>query len=72
MNDDLGYEIIESVLADRECDELLAVLTSETLARSRAGARHLLSIDAVNALANDARLTTLATRVPFRATLFDK
>src|SRR4029077_20566732 len=76
--EELGYEVIESVLAESECEELLASLRSLKSARSRAGARHLLSVARVNRLANDSRLIALAARmlggigIPFRVTLFDK
>jgi hypothetical protein len=49
-----------------------------SLARTRAGARHVLAIPAVRDMANDQRLLDLAARglgsapIPFRATLFDK
>lgn len=75
---ELGYEVVESVLSHGECDGLLASLLSLTSARSRAGARHLLAVPTVNRLANDSRLVAAATRmlggigIPFRVTLFDK
>jgi hypothetical protein len=75
---DAGCWIEEGVLSDRECDELLLALDTESIGRSRAGARHLMSHPAVAALADDDRLLTIACRalgtqaVPFRATLFEK
>jgi ectoine hydroxylase-related dioxygenase (phytanoyl-CoA dioxygenase family) len=73
-----GFAIFDEILMPRECDELLAALSQSDSLRSRAGARHLLSIPAVAQLAGDSRLSTLASdvlgsdAVPFRVTLFDK
>jgi hypothetical protein len=58
----------------------LAALAAEAprLPRSRAGARHVLDVPAVSALACDARMLAAAGQwldghaIPFRATLFDK
>jgi hypothetical protein len=54
-------------------------LTSElSCKRSRAGARHLLSVPVMRNLAEDSRLLEIVrtvlgpTAIPFRATLFDK
>src|SRR5262249_2931219 len=53
-------------------------LSAETVVRSRAGARHLMSNPSVAALANGVRLIELAREwlgpvaIPFRATLFEK
>jgi ectoine hydroxylase-related dioxygenase (phytanoyl-CoA dioxygenase family) len=75
---DSGYQIIRGVLSPGEIDCLLAALSAAHHARSRAGARHLMSSAAVAEVANDPRLLALArkilgpTVVPFRATLFDK
>jgi hypothetical protein len=71
-----GFSVHEGVLAPRACAALLRSLAR--VPSSRAGARHLLRIPAVAALANRAPLLDLAKRwvgegaVPFRATLFDK
>ena len=76
MND--GFAIVRGVFDGGELDVIARELGGETLRRSRAGARHLLSIPAVGALARDSRLMTLAGDVlgcepiPFGATLFDK
>lgn len=73
-----GFAIVPGVLGGREVDAIACDLGSETLQRSRAGARHLLSIPAVAALAKNPRLMQLAKSVlgceplPFGATLFDK
>jgi hypothetical protein len=75
--DDAGYSIEEGVLSGAECDRLLAGL-EENVTRSRAGARHLMSLSAVAKLARDERLLSHARSalggqaVPFRATLFEK
>lgn len=75
---DLGYVIAPECLSSQECDLLLEALSVGSIARSRAGARHLMSVPAVAALANDARLTERAREwlgspaIPFRATLFEK
>ena len=53
-------------------------LAAEHLQRSRAGARHILCLNAVADLPNDPRLVHLASRwlhaiaIPFKATLFEK
>lgn len=75
---ELGYDVVRPVLSGVECDDLLAALESSMLVRSRAGARHLLAVRSISEMANDHRLTTLASEAlgqaarPFRATLFDK
>ena len=73
-----GYAVIPNVLSASEISRLADVLSAVELPRSRAGARHLLRIPAVAALASDPKLLEIARRVlgdgafPFRATLFDK
>jgi hypothetical protein len=73
-----GFAVVSSVFEAGELDRLAKVLEGASLQRSRAGARHLLSVPAVAALAQDSRLTELAAQVlgcgpvPFGATLFDK
>lgn len=75
---ELGYDVVTSVTSESECDDLLTALESSMLVRSRAGARHLLSVQAISEMANDCRLTTMASEGlshaarPFRVTLFDK
>lgn len=75
---DDGFAVIPDVLSSDEADVLGRALMSETLSRSRAGARHLLAVPAVKALATDPRLMQLAAHVlgceplAFGATLFDK
>jgi ectoine hydroxylase-related dioxygenase (phytanoyl-CoA dioxygenase family) len=57
---------------------ILGALDEAELARTKAGARHVLAIAAVRALASDSRLLSIASRyvgvkaTPYRATLFDK
>jgi ectoine hydroxylase-related dioxygenase (phytanoyl-CoA dioxygenase family) len=61
-----------------EVDAISAGLGAVALQRSRAGARHLMTIPAIAAVARDPRLMRLAAEVlggdpvPFGATLFDK
>jgi hypothetical protein len=75
---DSGFAIVPGVFDSREVDAILRELEGETLRRSRAGARHLISVPVIAALARDPRLISLAARtldsepVPFGATLFDK
>src|SRR5215475_15816166 len=76
--DSPGFWIEDNVLSDRECDDLIEAAPLGLRGRSRAGARHLMSIPAIEAAAKDERMIRIATRalgdcaVPFRATLFDK
>lgn len=73
-----GFWTEDNVLSDRECDDLIEAAPPSLQGRSRAGARHLMSIPAIGAAAKDERLLRIARRglgdgaVPFRATLFDK
>ncbi len=73
-----GYRIIPSVLTTGECDRLITRLSGTDVIRSRAGARHLMSVPDVANLARDQRLLditfgALGTQsVAFRATLFEK
>jgi hypothetical protein len=61
-----------------ECDHLIARLSETDMARSRAGARHLLSIPEVEQVARDPRMVDIIRDalglepIPFRATLFEK
>jgi ectoine hydroxylase-related dioxygenase (phytanoyl-CoA dioxygenase family) len=73
-----GFAIASGVFAAAEIDGLTRELAVYPIQRSRAGARHLLSVPAVAAVAHDSRLISLAAEllgrepVPFSATLFDK
>jgi ectoine hydroxylase-related dioxygenase (phytanoyl-CoA dioxygenase family) len=75
---DSGYSIERSVLSSQDCDDLIAALSNPAIRVGRAGARHLMSISEVTALATDARLLAIARSwlgegaIPFRATLFEK
>ena len=73
-----GYQIVPHVLANEECDQLIGRLSAADVVRSRAGARHLLSIPEIGNVATDPRIVDSIrdalglTPVPFRATLFEK
>jgi ectoine hydroxylase-related dioxygenase (phytanoyl-CoA dioxygenase family) len=73
-----GFWIEDTILSDRECDDLIEAARQSLQGRARAGARHLMSVPAIGAAAKDERLLRIARRalgegaVPFRATLFDK
>src|SRR4029453_11651315 len=73
-----GYEIIETLLAPEEMAPVEEALRDHRPGHGRAGARRLLSIPAVRALATGDNLSRLASRFvgaspfPFKATLFEK
>jgi len=73
-----GFSIVPEVLGTSEVDHLVSELERCSIHRSRAGARHLLSVPMILALAHEPRLIALAAGVlgpepvPFGATLFDK
>jgi len=73
-----GYQVIANVLTTEECDGLIRRLSQPDVKRSKAGARHLMSIPEVAKLAGDHRLADVARAalgadpVAFRATLFEK
>lgn len=75
---DDGYSIHEGVFDREEMTRVLDALHSSDVARTRAGARHVLAVPAVRTLASDRRLLNIATlyvgveAAPYRATLFDK
>jgi ectoine hydroxylase-related dioxygenase (phytanoyl-CoA dioxygenase family) len=75
---DDGFEIISHVFSTSGVEALAASVESLPLDRSRAGARHLLRHPAIDTLACDQRLTSIASRIlggaasPHSATLFDK
>ena len=74
----LGFSLVPQVFGTPEVERLVRELDSCSIQRSRAGARHLLSLPQFVALARDPRLIELAANVlgcepvPFGATLFDK
>jgi ectoine hydroxylase-related dioxygenase (phytanoyl-CoA dioxygenase family) len=73
-----GFAAFPRVVDREECQALIRFLSSPTILRSRAGARHLLSVAEVAAVAQDPRLIAIARDAlksepfPFRATLFEK
>lgn len=77
-NTESGFGIIEDVITHDECDFIIQTFANLKDKQTRAGARHLMSVPLVSALANDERLLEIARRelnteaFPFRATLFAK
>jgi len=77
MRDD-GFWISPGVFAAEECATIANELATGNIGRSRAGARHLMRVPAVQRLASDSRLLELARAAlgpettPYRATLFEK
>jgi ectoine hydroxylase-related dioxygenase (phytanoyl-CoA dioxygenase family) len=75
---DQGYFIFPNVFQRAEMAGVLEGLAIGALQRTKAGARHLLSVPVVRGLSADPRLLEIASQfvgdapVPFRATLFDK
>jgi hypothetical protein len=75
---DTGFSINHQVFERRDMFRALDALAEAAIARTRAGARHVLVVPVVLELATDSRLLKIAARfigsspVPFRATLFDK
>jgi hypothetical protein len=75
---DHGFSIIDYVFTPAEMRQALGVLSVVDLDRTKAGARHILSVGVVRELALDPRMVQIARQfvgsgaTPFRATLFDK
>jgi len=75
---DPGYSIHEGVFDRAAMLEILEALDRAELTRTRAGARHVLTVPAVQALASEPALMRIARQYvgmnafPFGATLFDK
>ena len=75
---DPGFAVHPRVFDRPEMQQVLAALDRADLTRTKAGARHVLAVPAVRAVASERRLVDLAAHyvgpspVPFRATLFDK
>ena len=74
---DPGYGVVERVFTPAELAPIADALAGHLATRSRAGARHVLALPEIRALAGDPRLIEVAaafvgTAQPFRATLFDK
>ena len=78
MPDIDGYAVVVDVFDKREMLSAVEHLEHAPLSRTKAGARHVLSVPVVRDLAADPRLLRLAAEyvgpnaAPFRATLFDK
>lgn len=75
--EDPGYRVVAGVFTAAELAPIAAALDGHLATRSRAGARHVLALPEIRALAGDSRLVDLAAPFigaaqPFRATLFDK
>jgi len=62
MRDDRGYAICHTVIERGETVQLLEAICGAGAARTRAGARHLLNVPAVRAIAEDPRLQQLAAQ----------
>jgi len=77
-NSDEGFSITEPLFERQAMDRVSQTLLAADLARTKAGARHVLRMPLVRALAKDPTLVDLAaefiggTPIPFKATLFDK
>jgi len=76
--DDKGYGIFSNVLSIKECDDILVGLQNSESNTVSAGSRGLFENDAVNSIAKDKRLISIAKEflgadpIPFKATLFNK
>jgi hypothetical protein len=73
-----GHSILQKVFERREMLRVADALDEAPIGRTKAGARHVLSVPVLRELAGDPRLLEIAASfvgaipVPFRATLFDK
>ncbi len=73
-----GYAIYGAVFSVGETVEFRERIAGQSLARTRAGARHVLSHEPIGRIARDPRMLEIASRwlagpaIPFKATLFDK
>ena len=73
-----GFALVEDVFSQAEMRGVREILSCTSLDRTKAGARHVLSVPVVRDLAVDSRLLAIAREFvgrgaePFRATLFDK
>src|SRR5262245_22523953 len=78
MASERGHALLDHVFTGAEMQRAMTRLSTASLDRTRAGARHLMTVPIVRDLAHDRRLLTIASAVvgvsavPFRATLFDK
>jgi ectoine hydroxylase-related dioxygenase (phytanoyl-CoA dioxygenase family) len=77
MNE-LGYLIEDDILSSDECLSLLESIERSNNSHGRGGVRHLMKNAAVRNIADDRRLTAIASRflgqeaIPYKATLFSK
>jgi hypothetical protein len=75
---DQGFLIVDNVFTRAAMEGILRALAAADLDRTKAGARHVLSVPAVRQLALDSRMVGIARQfvgplaTAFRATLFDK
>ncbi len=73
-----SHYIVADVFAPADMRQLAEDLSRADVDRTRAGARHILGVPAVHAVATNPRMLAIAqssvglSAVPFRATLFDK
>lgn len=73
-----GFRIYKNIIDEDQCDFLAEILKKSESNKSRAGARHLLTIPEIISLANNFKLLEIAANelsseaIPFRATLFAK
>ena len=73
-----GYGLVSDLFAPSDLSAVSAELSKQDLKRSRAGARHVLSLTSVAVLARTSQLLKIARGVlgddafPFRVTFFDK
>ncbi len=78
MGPNAGYCVADRVFERSVMDDITAALSVSHIPRTKAGARHVLAVPEVRALAEHATLVSLAASfiggepIPFRATLFDK
>src|SRR5687767_10470986 len=78
IQSDQGFSIIDHLFTPAEMRDVTDVLSATDLDRTKAGARHVLSVPVVRQVALDQRMTTIARHfvgagaTPFKATLFDK
>ena len=73
-----GFRVYKGIIDEDRCDAIIETFENSTIIKSRAGARHLLTIPEINSLANNINLLEIASKelssdaIPFRATLFAK
>jgi len=78
MNHNAGFSVHANVFPRARMIELAGILDRAELVRTKAGARHVMRVPEVRALANEDGLLTIAreylgpSAFSFRATLFDK